>query len=586
MKNQLEDLLDIPRLQCALDSLYASSKIPSAIIDNDGKVHTGSGWQDVCTKFHRVHPEARKRCIESDTYIADHIREANPSITYKCPHGLVDAATPIIIEGEHIGNVFTGQLFLEAPDLDSFRAQAKAFGFDEETYIEAVNKVPIISEKAFQENLAFIAHLTGMLAEMGRKRAREKEAEKRLRESEERYRAVVEGLPDVVMRFDRDGRHLFVSDNVNNVVDLPVEQFIGKTHCELGFPEAQSRYWEEAIRGVFDSGAPYETEFTLEGKQGPVIFNWRLVPERDAQGMVQSVLSFKRDITEHRRAEEKLRQSEKKILESQSLLQAVVDGTTDAIYVKDLQGRYRLLNTAASRFTGKSSSEVIGNDDTLLFPADEARAVMEGDRGVIAAGKTLTYEDHLSSGEGEKVIFLSTKGPIVDECGRVNGLFRHLPRHHRAEAGRGVSSGERGEVSRSVRAHAGRMCVLQDDLRERRSGGFHLCLGQRSVRDPDGVEGCRREAGQRGHPGHPIVRSRIVRSLWPCGAYRQTRKNRDISSKRCNSGTPYPSTPRSGDISSPCSTSSPTASVRRRPPGERPPCGTSCWTICRASPWS
>ena len=348
----------------------------------------------------------------------------------------MDAATPIIIEGEHIGNVFTGQLFLEAPDLESFRAQAKAYGFDEEQYIDAVKKVPVIPEKTFQENLAFIAHLTGMLAEMGRKRAREKEAEKRLRESEERYRAVVDGLPDVVMRFDRDGRHLFVSDNVSSVVDLPVEQFIGKTHGELGFPEAQSRFWEEAIRGVFDSGVPYETEFTLEGKQGPVIFNWRLVPERDAQGMVQSVLSFKRDITDHRRAEEKLRQSERKILESQNLLQAVVDGTTDAIYVKDLQGRYRLMNTAALRFTGKSSSEVIGNDDTLLFPAEEARAVMEGDRGVIAVGKTLTYEDHLSSGEGEKVIFLSTKGPIVDECGRVSGLFgisRDITGQKRAE---------------------------------------------------------------------------------------------------------------------------------------------------------
>ena len=113
MKYQLMNLLDIPRLQSALDSLYSSSKIPSAIIDNDGKVHTGSGWQDVCTKFHRVHPEARKRCIESDLYITGHIHEANPSITYKCPHGLVDSATPIIIEGEHIGNVFTGQLFLE-----------------------------------------------------------------------------------------------------------------------------------------------------------------------------------------------------------------------------------------------------------------------------------------------------------------------------------------------------------------------------------------------------------------------------------------------------------------------------------------
>ena len=190
MNHQLTDLLDIPRLQAALDSLYASSGIPSAIIDNDGNVHTGSGWQDVCTKFHRVHPETRKRCIESDTYIAGHIREANPSIAYKCPHGLVDTATPILIEGEHIGNVFTGQLFLEPPDLEYFRAQAKAFGFDEEKYIDAVKKVPIVTEKELRENLAFVAHLTGMLAEMGLKRAREKEAEKRLRESEERYRSL------------------------------------------------------------------------------------------------------------------------------------------------------------------------------------------------------------------------------------------------------------------------------------------------------------------------------------------------------------------------------------------------------------
>ena len=423
MRHQLADLLNIPRLQSALDSLYIASKIPSAVIDNEGIIHTGSGWQDICTKFHRVHPEARKRCIESDLYITGHIQEANPSITYKCPHGLVDSATPIFIEGEHIGNVFTGQLFLEEPDLDHFRAQAKAFGFDEEIYLDAVKKVPIITEQALQKNLAFVAHLTGMLAEMGLKRAREMEAEKRLRESEERYRAVVDGLPDVVMRFDRDGRHLFVSDNVSRVVDLPAAQFIGKTHSELGFPETQIRFWEEAIRGVFDSGAPYETEFTLEGNQGPVIFNWRLVPERDAQGIVRSVLSFKRDITDHRRAEEKLLQSEKKVLESQYLLQAVVDGTTDAIFVKDLQGRYRLFNNAASSYTRKTMVEVIGNDDTTLFSADEARAIMEGDRGVIASGKTSTYEEHLTTTRGKKVTFLSTKGPMFDECGNVNGLF-------------------------------------------------------------------------------------------------------------------------------------------------------------------
>jgi len=196
MKHQLADLLDIPRLQFVLDTHYQSSKIPSAIIDNHGKIHTGSGWQDVCTMFHRVHPEAEKRCIESDLRITRRIHEANPSIAYKCPHGLVDAATPIVIEGEHQGNVFTGQVFLEEPDLDFFRSQAKRYGFDEEEYLAAVKRVPIISERAMRENLAFLAQFTEMLAEMGLKHKRELEAERQIRESEQRYRGLFEHLQE------------------------------------------------------------------------------------------------------------------------------------------------------------------------------------------------------------------------------------------------------------------------------------------------------------------------------------------------------------------------------------------------------
>ncbi|MDD5092119.1 MAG: PAS domain S-box protein, partial [Candidatus Wallbacteria bacterium] len=118
-----------------------------------------------------------------------------------------------------------------------------------------------------------------------------------LRQSEERFRTLVESLPDIIMLFDREGRHIYVSGNVETVVDFQVSRFIGKTHRELGFPEQLCRFWEDAIKRVFDSGEPYETEFEHQRQGQRLIFNWRLVPECDAAGEVRSVLSISRDIT-------------------------------------------------------------------------------------------------------------------------------------------------------------------------------------------------------------------------------------------------------------------------------------------------
>src|SRR5260221_8284359 len=73
------------------------------------------------------------------------------------------------------------------------------------------------------------------------------------------------------------------------------------------------------------------------------------------------------------RAEEQLRPTGE-------LLRAVADGVTDAIFVKDRNGKYLLFNKAASRLTGKSAGEVLGRDDTAIFDPDSARIVMERDR--------------------------------------------------------------------------------------------------------------------------------------------------------------------------------------------------------------
>jgi PAS domain S-box-containing protein len=121
---------------------------------------------------------------------------------------------------------------------------------------------------------------------------------------------------------------------------------------------------------------------------------------------------------------------------SSNLLRAVVEATPDSVFVKDLHGRYLLFNPSGAAFVGRSAAGVIGLDATSLFPGDEARTLMEKDRQVIADRKTRTSEDHLTTVDGQRRTFLSTKGPLFDEAGNVYGLFgiaRDITEHKAAE---------------------------------------------------------------------------------------------------------------------------------------------------------
>jgi ligand-binding sensor protein len=171
---RLADLIDVPRLQELLDTFHRAFNCPSAIVDSEANVLTATGWQEVCTQFHRLNPETLGECQQSDLHIYGHLRHGSESVAYVCPRGMIDCAAPIVIEGRHLGNVFIGQVFIEPPDLDSYREQARRFGFDEEAYIDAVKRVPIIGREELDRRLPFVRALAEMIAELGLARLRER----------------------------------------------------------------------------------------------------------------------------------------------------------------------------------------------------------------------------------------------------------------------------------------------------------------------------------------------------------------------------------------------------------------------------
>jgi PAS domain S-box-containing protein len=116
----------------------------------------------------------------------------------------------------------------------------------------------------------------------------------------------------------------------------------------------------------------------------------------------------------HRVQNEKLR--------ALNLLSSIANTSTDAIYAKDLNGCYLLFNQQAEIYTGKDKQEVIGRDDSFIYPSEEAIKIMDVDREIIDSGHIRTTHDLLTTRVGV-LDFLTTKGPLKDEKGEIFGVF-------------------------------------------------------------------------------------------------------------------------------------------------------------------
>lgn len=134
------------------------------------------------------------------------------------------------------------------------------------------------------------------------------EAERALKESEERYRSLAENLPAVLMRYNRDFRLVYLSSVSASITGIPVEDCLGKTNREIGHPEHLCRLWESAIDEVLQTGQNKNLEFDFDSTQGKKTFYLSLAPEFDATGGVAYVLGISTDITERKKAEQDLRQ--------------------------------------------------------------------------------------------------------------------------------------------------------------------------------------------------------------------------------------------------------------------------------------
>jgi PAS domain-containing protein len=147
-------------------------------------------------------------------------------------------------------------------------------------------------------------------------------------------------------------------------------------------------------------------------------------------------------------------QAQAERLHALDLLAAVADNAEDAVFAKDVDGRYTLSNRAAARHMDRTVEEVIGRDDRALLPPDRATMLIESDRQGPAAGPLITQEMRVQTAQG-RTGPADDQGTAARRLRRGGGCVRHLARHHGDEARRAGAAGAEGKAGR-IAAHCPR----------------------------------------------------------------------------------------------------------------------------------
>ena len=243
---ELADIVDIKALQELMDEFYQLTKMGGmAILDLKGNVLVDIGWQDICTKFHRVHPQTCKHCIESDLELTRGV-ELGTYKFYKCKNHMWDMVTPIMLGGVHIGNLFVGQFFLDDEEIpyDTFRLQAEKYGFDEKQYLEALEKVPRWNRESVDSLMTYYSLLTDLIStlsysnvKLARTLNERDELLASLHESESRFRATFEQAAVGVILSSLDGGFIQMNQRFCDISGYSCEELIKMNFADFTSPE-------------------------------------------------------------------------------------------------------------------------------------------------------------------------------------------------------------------------------------------------------------------------------------------------------------------------------------------------------------
>lgn len=250
--------------------------------------------------------------------------------------------------------------------------------------------------------------------------ARHNRLETAERAQREYLQVTLASIGDAVIITDPTGVVTFLNRVAEEITGWTAAEALGKSLAEVFqiVNEATRQPVESPVAKVLSTGtaaglANHTILLRRDGRECPI--DDSAAPIRDAQGRLLGIILVFRDITERRQREATLQ-------DNHALLHAIIEGTSDAVFMKDRQGRYVMINTAGAQWLGKPVAEVLGRTDADLFASDSVPDILAYDRRVLTTGEPQSYE-HTGTAGGNTRTYHSVKVPYRDRHGTIAGVI-------------------------------------------------------------------------------------------------------------------------------------------------------------------
>ena len=252
-------------------------------------------------------------------------------------------------------------------------------------------------------------------------------AENKLKESELKYRSLIESSSDAIFCVDENGEYMFTNQLFASTFGKTPEYFIGKTFWDI-YDKEHADFRFNASKRLFTTGESESIEVEVPLKDKILYFLATTNPIKDEKGKVILNLTHATDITklkmvekELQNAKEKAEESESKYFNLYSLMRLMSDTMPDMLWAKDLNNRFIFTNKAVCEklLIAKDTSEPIGKDD--LFFAHRQRNLHPENPEWFTFGELCIDSDTITKKEMKQMQF--------DEFGNVNGKFLYLDVH-------------------------------------------------------------------------------------------------------------------------------------------------------------